>query len=1313
MLILPDGMQEKIESAQQTLYNNAQPEARILAYHTPPPPHHEPTYWAAVAYIQGKAGISIYCNENFTFVYHWVTLHEYYPGPYWTCSVSFYDRATKTWSDLGGVIPPDNYEDNYWRFPYAIYGVSPDDFWLAHSRGASHWHDGAWDTHSFGGTPNNSVSVNDVTGIGTTVWLAVEEQGIFSWTPSAGFVEEVHYGAIHVVSVIAAPKNHVYAESSWNVGTLNHNLKGTWSQCPDGGPGVPGFPRSVSNDGRCFGTGGNQSDDWFIWLYNPFTNSYSRPWQGAPGATPGGIYAISATDYFYSIGGQIFHKDDDGVNVELTHIDASNGFWGQVRGSNKDNVWACHHNAGGTWDLYHKGPLGAEFFDLQYNSYWEEFPSTPLGVGKEWTCITALSDKQMWICNTVGQIYYYNGTSWVLQHDLDFVTNHWVLTGIAAFGPKDVYAIAHRPDGEVGEHLILHYDVHGWNGALQEAGPPLTWIWGSAGNDIWVTGEYGLLLHYNGTAWTVFRAQNAGAYAQHEIVRMAGCASDHIWFVGHGGRIFLWDGDTLSTTAYLYDADVDFDNVSVSSPWRPVISGNKSSTGRPVVLQNTQYGDVVWSEWPGLAPAGGGPVIPSPARGIFSWRAGGAFICSMGNKVLNASDSANPLDFQNIECEAPAINQFWVFPGNNIFAVGTCVDGTGIWKLHPPDVVQTDISDYLKSGTISLDLSDPVATFAVSFENAGEPLFSEQDASHSVLYLGSYLTVEFRAGNSAWFFLGKYYIDRASFKIPGDVSLDARNSIGKYLSDLPVPVDESYHTAPYKPFDWIEAILSGCGITSYVVCDDITTDLLLANEGVGFAFPLNTMALEAVKQLLSARPWWRIVEKYNGTVVVGPPPGSAQSPIESAFANNFPTVGRYTFTRGTDLFQREVTVDDREAYSQVCVQTEALSISGEEVMVGDGLLATGQLEHFPVVPDSETVYVDGVPLVRNTHYTIDYNTGTLDFSDIPSNSGVLHNREFLYGVNIYGPTQIEGYPFPTQDPNYPCSFRIDASNDNFVNENVTLFDNFSWTGAQRFYSAVWGESRGKKWYRYFSLYVKGTTGGVPHVSQIKLFRSWPNPPNPEGTGDDPFDPTMVAADDPTPNVISASSEEALNPAWHAFDGADDTYWAPEVGGSWWIKLDLGSQTLGAVGALVTADYEASIAVYEDVPLAVEFIVPSTKTLFETVPAATLPSDCRMIAKAIANQIGNAGKLETFAGPIRPQLIPGDAASEVVQGALGCITSVKHIIGKEGFHTEFNIDSGGRVGAPSLQDLIDRLIEKRNVTEAVRIYTDAQKDKEPI
>jgi hypothetical protein len=107
-------------------------------------------------------------------------------------------------------------------------------------------------------------------------------------------------------------------------------------------------------------------------------------------------------------------------------------------------------------------------------------------------------------------------------------------------------------------------------------------------------------------------------------------------------------------------------------------------------------------------------------------------------------------------------------------------------------------------------------------------------------------------------------------------------------------------------------------------------------------------------------------------------------------------------------------------------------------------------------------------------------------------------------------------------------------------------------------------------------------------------------------------------------------------------------------------------------------------------------IPANKTLYVQLSKNTLTADAQAIAADIADRINKAGKVETFSSPIRPHILPGDEAEIVSDSGLtllGVITTVRHTMGKDGFMTEFTVDSGGRMGKPKIKDYISNLSNK--------------------
>jgi hypothetical protein len=130
----------------------------------------------------------------------------------------------------------------------------------------------------------------------------------------------------------------------------------------------------------------------------------------------------------------------------------------------------------------------------------------------------------------------------------------------------------------------------------------------------------------------------------------------------------------------------------------------------------------------------------------------------------------------------------------------------------------------------------------------------------------------------------------------------------------------------------------------------------------------------------------------------------------------------------------------------------------------------------------------------------------------------------------------------------------------------------------------------------------------------------------------------------------------------------------------------------------------SIKLYKDVETYSGWNLQSNKTLYVNVPDGTSPQDAEKFALQIANNLQYVGKVESFTGPFRPQIILGDEAI-IIGGKgfsnLGLITEITHRFGKEGFYTDFTVDSGGRLGKGRLSDFIGKITKDK--TSSSRIY----------
>ena len=131
------------------------------------------------------------------------------------------------------------------------------------------------------------------------------------------------------------------------------------------------------------------------------------------------------------------------------------------------------------------------------------------------------------------------------------------------------------------------------------------------------------------------------------------------------------------------------------------------------------------------------------------------------------------------------------------------------------------------------------------------------------------------------------------------------------------------------------------------------------------------------------------------------------------------------------------------------------------------------------------------------------------------------------------------------------------------------------------------------------------------------------------------------------------------------------------------------------GRVCIYNADRTTMVYKEIDEPDGWTVARQKTLYVEVPKNTPSEEAEERATELSSMLGRTGVQEIFQGPFRPQLLPGDEAVIVSAETklLGLITNVKHTFGKNGFSTEFTVDSGGRMGKPLLKEYITALSQK--------------------
>ena len=226
---------------------------------------------------------------------------------------------------------------------------------------------------------------------------------------------------------------------------------------------------------------------------------------------------------------------------------------------------------------------------------------------------------------------------------------------------------------------------------------------------------------------------------------------------------------------------------------------------------------------------------------------------------------------------------------------------------------QHDISDYLASGTVRHSIDNPISSFTLTLDN---PDLKDPEAPGNIaisedkglLNPGGKIQFFYGAGDvDPEFEMGQFYIDQSDFTLMSETaSVDGRNTIGKVLADQTVDEDNEYWYAAIS--DNVQRLFDVADIQQDYALIEATT------EQGWFSFTPNTDLLTALEGMLETLPSWRIRELSDGTIVVGSPNYAG-----------FDTPGIYTFYRGQDVFSRQITRADAQAYRRVCIHTEGFA----------------------------------------------------------------------------------------------------------------------------------------------------------------------------------------------------------------------------------------------------------------------------------------------------------------------------------------------------------------------------------------------------
>lgn len=146
----------------------------------------------------------------------------------------------------------------------------------------------------------------------------------------------------------------------------------------------------------------------------------------------------------------------------------------------------------------------------------------------------------MHVVGNEGTLLHYDGTEWsVMTSPTD--QDLWGVWGAA---PNDLWAVGGTARSSTGTPTLLHYDGAAWSTVTPPALTPSNVkaffkVWGSSASDVYVVGDVGVVIHYDGTSW-----EELLVGAEDDLVAVWGTGPDDVVAVGgrSNGIVSHWNG---------------------------------------------------------------------------------------------------------------------------------------------------------------------------------------------------------------------------------------------------------------------------------------------------------------------------------------------------------------------------------------------------------------------------------------------------------------------------------------------------------------------------------------------------------------------------------------------------------------------------------------------------------------------------------------------------------------------------------------------------------------------------------------------------
>ncbi|MEK6606576.1 MAG: hypothetical protein AABZ30_02845 [Myxococcota bacterium] len=228
--------------------------------------------------------------------------------------------------------------------------------------------------------------------------------------------------------------------------------------------------------------------------------------------------------------------------------------------------------------------------------------------------VYGFAHEDVWAVGEQGAVLHFDGSEWTPVEG----GYGYTLWGVWGAAPNDLWAVGGTSNGSM-PALIRRYDGSVWADVDAGLGVDVARyfkVWGTAIDDVFIVGEGGVIVHFDGVNFTQMSSGTAD-----RLITVYGRGSDDVWAVGGlgSGVVLRYDGKTWASVGPAGVGGLmglwtgPGSDVVVSGFYGVVAVGHVSDWNEVVGLtSDCLHG--VWGDGKGTVLAGGGEFLGSPPR---------------------------------------------------------------------------------------------------------------------------------------------------------------------------------------------------------------------------------------------------------------------------------------------------------------------------------------------------------------------------------------------------------------------------------------------------------------------------------------------------------------------------------------------------------------------------------------------------------------------------------------------------------------------------------------------------------------------------